>query len=60
MSALGTDPGNELLVVTGAASGIGRAVVSAAAAAGATVLALDVQDADARLQQDNKLSLIPI
>ena len=54
MSALGTDPGNELLVVTGAASGIGRAVVSAAAAAGATVLALDVQDADVRLQQDNK------
>lgn len=52
MSALGTRPDQELLVVTGAASGIGRAVVNAASATGAKVLALDIQDASTLLQSD--------
>ena len=52
MSALGTRPEQELLVVTGAASGIGRAVVNAASAIGAQVLALDIQDASAQIQSD--------
>lgn len=50
MSELGTQPGKELLVVTGAASGIGAAMVSAAIARGAKVLALDIQDAATALQ----------
>jgi len=50
MSALGSHPEKELLIVTGAASGIGKAMVSAAVAKGAKVLALDIQDAGAMLQ----------
>lgn len=53
MTALGTHPDQELLVITGAASGIGRAMVAAGAATGAQVLALDIQDAKATLQADN-------
>ena len=52
MSELGTHPEQELLVVTGAASGIGKAMVNAAVAKGAKVLALDIQDAGATLQAD--------
>jgi len=40
-----TDFNNRLFVVTGAASGIGAAVVTAAAEAGADVVGLDIQDA---------------
>ncbi len=36
---------DQRMLVTGAASGIGAAVVTAAAEAGAEVIALDVQDA---------------
>lgn len=54
MSALGIHPEQELLVVTGAASGIGKAMVQLAAERGVTVLALDIQDAGARLQSDTR------
>jgi len=50
MSAIGTKPGEELLVVTGAASGIGKAMVATASARGCQVLALDIIDAAADLQ----------
>lgn len=51
MSALGSHPEQELLVVTGAASGIGKAMVNAAIERGAKVLALDIQDAQTMLEQ---------
>jgi len=42
-----------IVLVTGSASGIGKAVVASAAQAGATVLALDIQDAADSLRQAN-------
>jgi len=56
MSELGTHPDQELLVVTGAASGIGKAMVSAAVTRGTRVLALDIQDASVELQTHTNAS----
>lgn len=53
MSALGSKPAEELLVVTGAASGIGKAMVAAALTRGSKVLALDIQNAEAALRDEN-------
>ena len=49
-----TNSSNDLLVVTGAASGIGRAMVKAAVARGTHVLALDVQDVASELENEHQ------
>ena len=51
-----TTASNDLLVVTGAASGIGRAMVKSSLARGTQVLALDVQDAGSELETENQTS----